>query len=144
MRPPSKDLVVDTNIFLSALFSDKARYGLKRAAGFRGLIYTAASADEIASVVARTEKFAGASADVINMLLHATQIEADIYSNLLEAAARQLRLAAASANGSTNDAHLLACAWVHEADIWSHDRDFAGSGWPSWSSANLLQALEQA
>jgi hypothetical protein len=31
--------------------------------------------------------------------------------------------------------------WLAEADIWSHDRDFAGTGWPSWSTANLRAAL---
>jgi hypothetical protein len=50
-------------------------------------------------------------------------------------------LAPASRNGSSSDAHVLALAWLAEADIWSHDRDFAGTGWPSWSSANLRAAL---
>ncbi|AOO81905.1 hypothetical protein [Bosea vaviloviae] len=30
---------------------------------------------------------------------------------------------------------------VKEVENWSHDRDFAGTGWPSWSSANLRAAL---
>lgn len=32
-------------------------------------------------------------------------------------------------------------AWLYDADIWSHGRDFAGTGWPSWSNANLAAAL---
>ncbi|MFH6785044.1 MULTISPECIES: PIN domain-containing protein [Methylobacterium] len=40
-----------------------------------------------------------------------------------------------------SDAHVLACAWLLDADIWSHDRDFAGTGWPSWSNADLLRVL---
>jgi predicted nucleic acid-binding protein len=63
-------------------------------------------------------------------------------SDVLEEAARMLKNAVASRNGSPADAHLLAVAWIYKADIWSHDRDFAGTGWPSWSSANLLAALE--
>lgn len=39
---------------------------------------------------------------------------------------------------------VLACAWLLDADIWSHDRDFAGTGWPSWSNANLLRVLADA
>jgi predicted nucleic acid-binding protein len=59
----------------------------------------------------------------------------------MEAAALVLQLAPASRNGSMRDAHILALAWSLDADIWSHDRDFAGSGWPSWSNANLRAAL---
>jgi predicted nucleic acid-binding protein len=59
----------------------------------------------------------------------------------LEEAQTVLRNAAASKNGSTNDAHVLALAWTVDADLWSHDRDFAGTGWPSWSTANLMAAL---
>jgi predicted nucleic acid-binding protein len=52
-----------------------------------------------------------------------------------------LRNAPASRNGSVTDAHLLALAWTLDADLWSHDRDFAGTGWPSWSTSNLLTAV---
>jgi predicted nucleic acid-binding protein len=65
----------------------------------------------------------------------------DRYTHLLAEAADALRNAVASRNGSVNDAHILALAWTYDADIWSHDRDFAGTGWPSWSSANLAAAL---
>jgi len=66
---------------------------------------------------------------------------AERYKYLLAEAADVLRNAVASRNGSVNDAHILALAWTYDADIWSHDRDFAGTGWPSWSSANLAAAL---
>ncbi|WP_156295705.1 PIN domain-containing protein [Methylobacterium aquaticum] len=52
--------------------------------------------------------------------------------------------AVASRNGSTSDAHVLACAWLLDADTWSRDRDVAGTGWPSWSTANLRRALDGA
>jgi predicted nucleic acid-binding protein len=55
-----------------------------------------------------------------------------------------LRDAVPSRNGSITDAHLLATAWALEADVWSPDRDFAGTGVASWSTANLVQAVALA
>ena len=64
-----------------------------------------------------------------------------LYAARLPLAETVLRNAVASRNASVSDAHVLALAWIADADIWSHDRDFAGTGWRSWSSANLLAAL---
>ncbi len=55
-----------------------------------------------------------------------------------------LRDAVASRNGSTKDAHVLALAWDVDADIWTPDRDFAGTGIATWSTPNLLEALADA
>ncbi|MBV8978298.1 MAG: hypothetical protein JO261_13860 [Alphaproteobacteria bacterium] len=55
-----------------------------------------------------------------------------------------LRDAVPSRNGSARDAHVLALAWSTGADIWSADRDFAGTGVPSWSTINLVRALAEA
>jgi predicted nucleic acid-binding protein len=52
-----------------------------------------------------------------------------------------LRDSVPSRNGSTSDAHILALAWAIDADVWTHDRDFAGAGVPTWSTINLLRAL---
>lgn len=49
-----------------------------------------------------------------------------------------LRDAVASRNGSTKDAHVVALAWSVEADIWTSDRDFAGTGVATWSPPNLM------
>jgi predicted nucleic acid-binding protein len=54
-----------------------------------------------------------------------------------------LREAVASCNGSTDDAHVLALAWAASADVWTTDRDFAGTGVASWSTSNLLRALRE-
>jgi hypothetical protein len=35
----------------------------------------------------------------------------------------------------------LALAWSVEADVWTTDRDFAGTGIASWSTPNLMRAL---
>jgi len=52
-----------------------------------------------------------------------------------------LRDAVASRNGSTRDAHILALAWSVEGDIWTTDRDFAGTGVATWSTPNLMRGL---
>ena len=54
-----------------------------------------------------------------------------------------LRDAVPSRNGSTRDAHVLALAWVVEADVWTTDRDFARAGIASWSAPNLMRALAE-
>ncbi len=51
------------------------------------------------------------------------------------------KCAVASNNGSSKDAHLVALAWSIDVDIWTTDRDFAGTGIASWSTPNLLRAL---
>jgi hypothetical protein len=55
-----------------------------------------------------------------------------------------LKDAVPSRNGSIKDAHVLALAWSVEADIWSTDRDFAGTGIATWSTPNLMRALAEA
>lgn len=52
-----------------------------------------------------------------------------------------LRDSPPSRNGSTRDAHILALSWAVDADIWTHDRDFAGAGVATLSTINLLRAL---
>ena len=52
-----------------------------------------------------------------------------------------LRDAVPSRNGSIRDAHVLALAWSVEADVWTTDRDFAGTGVASWSTPNLMRGL---
>ncbi len=47
---------------------------------------------------------------------------------VLERCETVLRDAVASRNGSTRDAHVPALAWSVDADIWTTDRDFAGTG----------------
>jgi predicted nucleic acid-binding protein len=55
-----------------------------------------------------------------------------------------LRDAVPSRTGSIADAHVLALSWAVDGDIWTHDRDFAGTGAASWSTANLMRALRPA
>jgi hypothetical protein len=55
-----------------------------------------------------------------------------------------LRDAVASRNGSVRDAHVLALAWSIDGDVWTTDRDFAGTGVATWSTPNLMRGLAEA
>jgi len=63
---------------------------------------------------------------------------------LLPRAEIALRDAVASRNGSIADTHVLALAWSIDADVWTTDRDFAGTGVASWSTPNLIRGLAEA
>jgi predicted nucleic acid-binding protein len=60
---------------------------------------------------------------------------------LLDASEAALRDAIPSRNGSIKDAHVLALARSVEGDIWTTDRDFAGTGIATWSTPNLMRGL---
>jgi hypothetical protein len=62
---------------------------------------------------------------------------------LLPRAEIALRDAVPSRNGSITDAHVLALAWSIDADMWTADRDFAGTGVASWSTPNLIRGLTE-
>jgi len=66
------------------------------------------------------------------------------YEGDIDSARQALREAVPSRNGAETDAHILALAWQTDADIWSSDRDFAGTGVASWSTPNLLRAIAEA
>lgn len=52
-----------------------------------------------------------------------------------------LRDSVPSRSGAIADAHILALSWAVDGDIWTHDRDFAGTGVATWSTMNLMRAL---
>jgi predicted nucleic acid-binding protein len=66
------------------------------------------------------------------------------WRRVLERCETVLRDAVASRNGSTGDAHVLALAWSVDADIWTTDRDFAGTGTATWSTLDPLRGLGEA
>ena len=79
---------------------------------------------------------------IVNALVaEMTVVPVAALSPLLPRAAITLTDAVASRNGSTDDAHLLALAWSVDADLWTSDRDFAGTGVASWSTPNLIRGL---
>ena len=137
---PSPAIVVDTNILVSAVLGSATGSHLDRIASERSLITSEAAFDEASRVVGHIRP---QDLPVLEALLDLVTIVAtdDVGPADLEEARTVLRNASASKNGSTDDAHILALAWTVDADLWSHDRDFAGTGWPSWSTANLMAAF---
>lgn len=142
MRPPSAILVVDANIVLSCALGLRGGDVLAVVARHRLLAISQRAVDEIDKVAMRLVEDGYPTALFAPKLVDDLKIIAETeYSRLIPEAAKTLMLAPASRNGSSADAHVLALGWLAEADIWSHDRDFAGTGWPSWSTANLRAAL---
>lgn len=141
-RSPSAALVVDTNILVSTILSSRRRPSWVLASVHRRLLLsTEAVAEAMAVIAHNSERFPHAPADAQALIALLEAPSPRLYDALIPEAALALRQAPASRNGSAKDAHILALAWTYDADIWSHDRDFAGTGWPSWSSANLAAAL---
>jgi len=139
---PSPSLVVDANIVVRGVLGHATRALIYDVAAQRALHTSIRAVEECLGVLGRL----GASAERDRVALADLLALIEVHDRATYApretqAADVLRLASASRNGSTRDAHLLALAWALDADIWSHDRDFAGTGWPSWSNGNLLAAL---
>jgi predicted nucleic acid-binding protein len=141
-RPPSQCLVVDANIILGVAFGLRVRPAFERVALHRVLVTSQRAQAEI---LGRANDLRDGSPEALGLaravLGLLTVFDATTTEPLLEEAGRCLQHATPTRNGSTRDAHLLALAWITDSDICAHDRDFAGTGWPSWSSGNLLAAL---
>lgn len=144
MRPraPSETIVVDANIILSAVLGFRSRPLLDMISARRALVMSIEASLEVRHVLARLDPDAPMLIEIADEVLQAIEVVESVrYDASLASAEDALHQAVASRNGSVSDAHLLALAWTYDADIWSHDRDFAGTGWPSWSNANLAAAL---
>jgi predicted nucleic acid-binding protein len=138
-REPSAILVVDANIILGVVLGRRSGPVFRHVVASRRVMTSARAAEEVRRVLVNLP----IARDLADALLGGVGIlDEAVYADLLNAAGRALNQAVASRNGTTEDAHLLACAWVLDADVWSHDRGFGGVGWPSWSSANLMDALQ--
>ena len=133
--------MVDANVLLSVALGRRSRPLFDAVIVRRRVLTSAGAAHEVRRVLSdpRLPARAGPVADA---LLGQIEVVPElIYGDALGPAARVLSHAVPSLDGSGRDAHLLACAWTLDADLWTHDRDFAGTGWPSWSSSNLIAAL---
>ena len=133
-------LIVDANILVAAVLGSTTGAHLDLISGRRSLITSEEAFDEAYRVIGHIRP---ADLAVLESLLDLLTIIArdDVADEDMAMAETALRNAPASRNGSITDAHLLALAWTLDADLWSHDRDFAGTGWPSWSTSNLLAAV---
>jgi hypothetical protein len=138
---PSLALSIDANILLSALLGGRTRATISTVGSLRSLVVTAEAIAEVERVLLSLDGGDAYRTAFIDLVTQIQVMQLDTYAGLVAPAADALRNAPASRNGSDRDAHILALAWLCDADIWSHDRDYAGTGWPSWSSANLAAAL---
>lgn len=134
--------MVDANIILGVAFGLRSRPGFEQVLQHRAVLTSARAQEEALGRAGDMRDGSDAALRLAGAVLGlVTIVEAEAYAPLLAQAGSCLRDATPSRNGSTQDAHLLALAWVTDSDLWTHDRDFAGTGWPAWSSRNLLAAL---
>ena len=144
-QAPTAIIVVDANIILSAVLGRRTKRVILDIGGRRRLATSAEAEREVRLVASDAARRRTGTDELIDGVLAEIEIvPAERYRRNLLLAEAALRNAVASHDGNGRDAHVLSLAWELEADIWSHDRDFAGTGWPSWSSANLLAALVAA
>jgi predicted nucleic acid-binding protein len=143
LNPPTPILVVDAAILVAAA-RGRSSGALMEAANFAALITTDRAVEEagrrIVVGMKRPELM-----DILEALTDVVEVaRIAALAPLITRAEFALRHAVAGANGSIRDAHVLALAWAEGADIWTTDRDFAGTGVATWSTPNLMRALSPA
>jgi predicted nucleic acid-binding protein len=143
MKPPSSTLVLDAAILISAV--------LGRSAGAIMLAQQASvlvTTDRVLHEARRRLELGLKRPELLTLIddLAAviTVVPAAALESIRAPCEETLRDAVASRNGSIRDAHILALAWSVEGDIWTTDRDFAGTGVATWSTANLMRGFVDA
>ncbi|MDH2356261.1 PIN domain-containing protein [Bradyrhizobium sp. SSUT18] len=140
MRRPSTTIVIDAAILIAAV-RGRSSGALLKAAEIAILVTTDRVVQEarrrIALGLRRPELIE--LLDALAELLTIVPVAA--LEPMLARCEETLRDAVASRNGSERDAHVLALAWSVEADVWTTDRDFAGTGVATWSTPNLMRAF---
>jgi len=140
MRTPSARIVVDAAVLVAAARGRKIG-AVSAAAAVRGLLTTARAVEEAHRRIELGMRLPALIPVLDRIVEELAVAPTATYAPLIPAAEEALRDAVPSRNGTTRDAHILALAWIADADIWSADRDFAGAGVASWSTANLMCAL---
>ncbi|WP_164940276.1 PIN domain-containing protein [Bradyrhizobium zhanjiangense] len=142
MRRPSTTVVIDAAILVAAV-RGRSSGALLAAAGKVILVTTDRVVQEarrrIALGLQRPELLD--VLDVLSELL--TIVPVASLEPVIARCEEALRDAVPSRNGSVHDAHVLALAWSVEADVWTTDRDFAGTGVATWSTPNFMRALSE-
>jgi predicted nucleic acid-binding protein len=143
MRPPSPTLVLDAAILISAVFGRSAG-AIMEAQRASALVTT----DRVVHEARRRIELGLKRPELLEVLddlaMAITIVPVAALEPLLAQCEVALRDAVASRNGSTRDAHVLALAWSIDADVWTTDRDFAGTGVATWSTPNLMRTLAEA
>jgi predicted nucleic acid-binding protein len=142
MKAPTTTIVLDAAILVAAARgrSSGAILGAARAAV---LVTTDRVVHEARRRIELGLKRPDLLAIVDALIAEMTVVPVAALVPLLERSEIALREAVASRNGSTEDAHVLALAWSVEADMWTTDRDFAGTGVATWSTPNLMRGLSR-
>ena len=143
MRAPASALVVDAAILIAAA-RGRSSGAMLTAARAAALLTTDRAVSEARRRLELRLKQPELQALIDALVSEMTVVPVAALSALLPQAETALRDAVASRNGSTSDAHLLALSWSVDADIWTSDRDFAGTGAATWSTPNLIRALADA
>ena len=142
MRGPSPTLVLDAAILISAVYGRSI--GALLAVHQRSML---ATTDRVVDEARRRVSLGLKRPDLLNLLDELartiTVVPVSSLEPLREEGERTLKDAVASRNGSTRDAHVLALAWSVGGDVWTTDRDFAGTGVATWSTPNLMRALAE-
>jgi len=140
VRRPSTTLVVDAAILVAAV-RGRSSGALLTAAREVILVTTDRVVQEARRRIARGLKrpdLLGVLDDLTELL---TIVPIAALQPIMTRCEETLRDAVPSRNGSVRDAHVLALAWSVEADVWTTDRDFAGTGVATWSTPNLMRGL---
>lgn len=143
MRAPSSTLVVDAAILVAAARGRSS--GAILAAARTAVLVTT---DRVVHEARRRIELGLKRPELLDILdaltAEMTIVPVAALTPVLGRSEVTLRDAVASRNGSMRDAHVLALAWSVEADIWTTDRDFAGTGVATWSTPNLMRGLADA
>jgi len=140
VKPPAPILVVDAAILIAAAYG-RSHGAILEAQRYCVLITTDRVIEEARRRLALSAGRPDLAEVVDRLAGKITIASVESLAHLIEAGEQALRDAVASRNGSTRDAHVLALAWSADADIWTTDRDFAGTGVATWSTPNLMRGL---
>jgi predicted nucleic acid-binding protein len=143
VKSPSSTLVVDAAILVAAA-RGRSSGAVLAAAGAAVLVTTDRVVQESRRRIELGLKRPDLLAVIDALVAEMTVVPVAALAPALARSEIALRDAAPSRNGSVKDAHVLALAWSVEADVWTTDRDFAGTGTATWSTPNLMRALGEA
>jgi predicted nucleic acid-binding protein len=143
MKPPSTTLVLDAAILISA--------ALGRSAGAIMLAQQAAvlvTTDRVIEEARRRLELWLKRPELLPLIddlaTAITVVPAAALEPIMPQYEQTLRDAVASRSGSIRGAPVLALAWSIEGDIWTTNRDFAGTGLATWSTPDLMSGLVNA
>ena len=143
MRAPTSTLVVDAAVLVAAA-RGRSSGALLEAGRSASLVTTDRVIHEARRRIELGLRRPELLAIIDGLLAEMTVVPVAALTPVLAESEIALRDAVASRNGSIRDAHVLALARSVEADIWTTDRDFAGTGVASWSTPNLMRGLAGA